>query len=86
MAAPRVCANPHCGRELSGLRPQAVTCSHRCRQTLYRRTQPRREELIRAADAARSLIAAGGIDPLLALSLVVDPTPGVREALEAVAA
>jgi len=43
-------------------------------------------DLSRAADAAWRLIAEGRVDPLLALSLVVDPSPGVLEALEAVAA
>jgi hypothetical protein len=41
---------------------------------------------LRAADAARVLIVEDGVDPLLALSLVVDPTPAVSAALKSVAA
>ncbi len=44
------------------------------------------DELLRAADAARVLIVEDGVDPLLALSLVVDPTPAVSAALKSVAA
>jgi hypothetical protein len=42
--AARRCANPDCGRDLTGFRPQAVTCSHRCRQKVYRHAQSSRFE------------------------------------------
>ncbi len=44
-----------------------------------------REDLLRAGDAARRLITEDGLDPLLALSFVIDPTDGVLEALEVAA-
>ena len=36
--AARRCANPDCGRDLAGRRPQATTCSERCRVAKHRQS------------------------------------------------
>jgi hypothetical protein len=35
----RVCANPQCGKTFIPTRADAVTCSNRCRQALYRQRE-----------------------------------------------
>lgn len=77
-----------CGELLGPGRPNRRYHGPSCRKLAFRARRRGRSEndLSRAADAAWRLIAEGRVDPLLALSLVVDPSPGVLEALEAVAA
>jgi hypothetical protein len=77
-----------CGEPFEATRAHARKCSHRCHQAAYRCTHRpaeggRDDHLLRAADAARALVAQGELHPLDALDLVTDPSPSLREALAA---
>jgi hypothetical protein len=65
-----------CGISIAHLDPQRVYLEgHKQRAYRRRQSEPVDAELLLRADAARALIAAGRLDPSLALSFVVAPTP-----------
>jgi hypothetical protein len=78
-----ICAT--CGDSFVPTRCDARHCSQACKQKAYRSRQHERQyddfdALKRRAEAARTLIRAGDVDPLLAFSYVIAPTPRLEQA------
>jgi hypothetical protein len=84
LMAARRCANPDCGHDLSGFRPQAKTCSTACRVKVHRESRASRPDVFEELqDIAWRLVRQGEIAPADAVWYTAHPTPGILDALHA---